>query len=122
MLDLFCASLTTICELVLPLIMRYITVTRFLQIWHFTLNTIFRLNNALFSITCSGFCSPVLYGLCRHVMGARIETDMRKDAYAHLQKLSYTYYNNTKLVKSWVELPMICLTLQNLHIIARKSF
>ena len=32
-----------------------------------------------------------------HVMGTRIETDMRRDAYAHLQKLSNTYYNNTKV-------------------------
>ena len=30
-------------------------------------------------------------------MGTRIETDMRRDAYAHLQKLSDTYYNNTKV-------------------------
>ena len=32
-----------------------------------------------------------------HVMGAKIETDMRRDAYSHLQKLSNTYYNNTKV-------------------------
>ena len=32
-----------------------------------------------------------------HVMGAKIETDMRRDAYAHLQKLSNTYFNNTKV-------------------------
>lgn len=30
-------------------------------------------------------------------MGARIETDMRRDAYSHLQMLSNTYYNNTKV-------------------------
>lgn len=32
-----------------------------------------------------------------HVMGAKIETDMRRDAYSHLQQLSDTYYNNTKV-------------------------
>ena len=32
-----------------------------------------------------------------HVMGAYIETDMRRDAYAHLQMLSDRYYNNTKV-------------------------
>ena len=32
-----------------------------------------------------------------HVMGTYIETDMRRDAYAHLQKLSDTYYSNTKV-------------------------
>ena len=30
-------------------------------------------------------------------MGAKIETDMRRDAYAHLQQLSNTYFNNTKV-------------------------
>ena len=30
-----------------------------------------------------------------HVMGTQMETDMRRDAYAHLQRLSDTYYNNT---------------------------
>jgi ATP-binding cassette subfamily B protein len=32
-----------------------------------------------------------------HVMGTKIETDMRRDAYAHLHKLSDTYFNNTKI-------------------------
>ena len=32
-----------------------------------------------------------------HVMGARIETDMRQDAFEHLQKLSDSYFNNTKV-------------------------
>ena len=32
-----------------------------------------------------------------HVMGASIETDMREDAFAHLQKLSDNYFNNTKV-------------------------
>ena len=32
-----------------------------------------------------------------HVMGVDMETDMRRDAYAHLQKLSDSYYTNTKV-------------------------
>ena len=31
-----------------------------------------------------------------HIVGVYIETDMR-DAFAHLQRLSYTYYSNTKV-------------------------
>ena len=31
-----------------------------------------------------------------HALGARIETDMRADLFAHLQKLSFTYFDNTK--------------------------
>lgn len=31
-----------------------------------------------------------------HVLGTRMEADMRADLFRHLQKLSYTYYDNTK--------------------------
>ena len=31
-----------------------------------------------------------------HVLGARIETDMRSDLFRHLQKLSFSYFDNTK--------------------------
>ncbi|NLB37962.1 MAG: ABC transporter ATP-binding protein, partial [Clostridiales bacterium] len=32
-----------------------------------------------------------------HIMGAKIETDMRTDLFSHLQQLSFSYYNNTKV-------------------------
>lgn len=32
-----------------------------------------------------------------HIMGARLETDMRKDLFSHLKRLSYSYYDETKL-------------------------
>ncbi len=31
-----------------------------------------------------------------HILGARIETDMRQDLFRHLQKLSFSYYDRTK--------------------------
>lgn len=96
-LDLFCASLTSVCDIVLPVMIRQITNT---GMYHFELLTI----RYILRIAC-------LYALLRvidclanyymanmgHVMGAGIETDMRRDAYAHLQELSDRYYNNTKV-------------------------
>ena len=32
-----------------------------------------------------------------HIMGAKIETDMRHDFFAHLQKLSFSYYDDAKV-------------------------
>jgi ATP-binding cassette subfamily B protein len=32
-----------------------------------------------------------------HVMGARIETDMRRDLFSHLQKLPFSFYSDTKI-------------------------
>lgn len=96
-MDLFCASLTTLCELVLPMILRYITNTGLNDIASLTVSVILRLG-ALYLVLKIVECAANFYMANQgHVMGAMIETDMRRDAYSHLQKLSNTYYNNTKV-------------------------
>lgn len=96
-LDLFCAALTTVCELVLPLIMRYITNEGLYNLAQFSVGTVGKLGLLyLFLRVVDCFASYYMADM-GHVMGAKIETDMRRDAYSHLQKLSNTYYNNTKV-------------------------
>ena len=96
-LDLFCASMTTVCELVLPLIMRYITNEGLRDLAALSIKTIAGLGFIYFLLrVIDCFASYHMAGM-GHVMGAKIETDMRRDAYNHLQKLSNTYYNNTKV-------------------------
>ncbi len=95
--DLFCASLTTICEIVLPLIMREITNAGINDLATITIGFVVRvgvLYIALRLIDCAAFYYMSYFG---HVMGVKMETDMRRDAYSHLQKLSNTYFNNTKV-------------------------
>lgn len=95
--DLCCAALTTVCELVLPMIMRYITNVGLSDAASFSLEVIVKvavLYLVLRLIDC--FASYYMAGV-GHIMGARIETDMRRDAYQHLMKLSDTYYSNTKV-------------------------
>ena len=95
--DLFCAALTTLGEIILPLIMRDITdaglsggvgLTVGYVVGVGALYVILRL------IDAAAFYYMAYYG---HVMGTKIETDMRRDAYSHLQKLGNTYFNNTKV-------------------------
>lgn len=96
-MDLFCAGLTTICELVLPMIIRYITNTGMSDLASLTVSVIGKmalLYLVLRVIDCGANYYMADMG---HVMGASIETDMRRDAYEHLQKLSDTYFNNTKV-------------------------
>lgn len=95
--DLFCAALTTLCELVLPLIMRYITNEGMRDLASLSIRTVGGLG-ALYLVLriVDAFVSYYMSDM-GHVMGAKIETDMRRDAYEHLQKLSDTYYNNTKV-------------------------
>ena len=96
-LDLFCAALTTLCELVLPLIMRYITNEGISNLAALSVGTIAGLGGLYFLLRVLDCIAGYYMANMGHVMGAYIETDMRRDAYSHLQKLSDTYYNNTKV-------------------------
>lgn len=96
-MDLFCAALTTVCELVLPLILRYITNLGMTDLSALTVRMIVTIGAVYFVLRIiDGFASFYM-AYTGHVMGAAIETDMREDAFAHLQKLSDNYFNNTKV-------------------------
>lgn len=96
-LDLFCAALTTVCELVLPMIMRYITNQGLQDLAALSVKTIGGLGLLYLGLRVMDCIASYYMADMGHVMGAKIETDMRRDAYSHLQKLSNTYYNNTKV-------------------------
>lgn len=96
-LDLFCASLTSVCDLVLPLIVRDITNAGVDDIASLTVQRI--LTTVLFYIGLRCIDAAAQYYMTSggHVMGAKIENDMRSDLFAHLQELSFSYYDNTKI-------------------------
>ncbi len=96
-LDLFCASLTTACEIVLPLIMREITNTAQNDLAALTVSFVLRLGLVYFVLRIIDSAAYYYMAYTGHVMGTKIETDMRRDAYAHLQELSNTYFSNTKV-------------------------
>lgn len=96
-LDLICAALTTVCEIILPLIMRSITNAGVDGFVALTAEYVLRIGGLyiiLRLIDCAAYYYMAYAG---HVMGTKMETAMRHDAYAHLQKLSNTYFNNTKV-------------------------
>ena len=95
--DLFCAALTTICEIILPLIIRQITNTALQDVALLTTRMIAGLGFLYFILRIIDCLANYYMADVGHVMGAKIETDMRRDAYAHLQQLSNTYFNNTKV-------------------------
>ncbi len=96
-MDLFCASLTTVCDLVLPMIMRYITNAGISDTMALSLSVIAKLGVLYLALRVVECFANYFMADVGHVMGTRIETDMRKDAYAHLQRLSDSYFNNTKI-------------------------
>ena len=96
-IDLFCAGLTTICEMVLPMIIRYITNTGMDDLAALSIGLILRLAVLYLILRVIDTMANFYMQYTGHVMGTMMETDMRRDAYAHLQSLSDTYYNNTKV-------------------------
>ena len=96
-LALFCAALTTLCDIVLPKIMGVLTNTATDGAAVLTVQTVLRLAALYFVLRLiDGAASYFMSGI-GHIMGVHIETDMRRDAFDHLLRLDHTYYNNTKV-------------------------
>lgn len=96
-LDLFCAALTCLAELVLPMIIRYLTNTGMQNLASLTVRVVLQLAVLYVVLRVIDAAAAYFMAFQGHVMGTGMETDMRKAAYAHLQQLSFTYYNNTKI-------------------------
>lgn len=95
--DLFCASLTTLCELVLPLIVRHITDAATAEVMTLTAKTIILCGVIYLILRIIDTAANYYMASVGHIMGTKIETDMRGDFFAHLQKLSFSYYDNAKV-------------------------
>ncbi len=96
-LDLFCASLTTVCDLVLPLIVRYITNMGATNLSALSISMVVRLSVLYVLLRIVDTAANYFMQSVGHVMGTHIETDMRRDLFAHLQDLPHAYYSNTKI-------------------------
>ncbi len=95
--DLFCAALTTVCELVLPLIVRYITDAVIEDIALLTTRTILTIGASYLVLRIIDALANYYMASVGHIMGTKMETSMRRDLFNHLQKLSYSYYDDTKV-------------------------
>lgn len=97
LIDLFCAGITSICEIVLPLIVRYLTNMGINDIEGLTLSIILKITLLYIVLRAADCAAYYFMSSIGHITGAKIETDMRSDLFRHLQKLSFSYYSNTKI-------------------------
>ncbi len=97
LIDLVCAALTTVCELVLPLIVRFLTNRGTGGAIGLTVPLILRVGLLYLVLRIVDASANYFMQSIGHVMGARIETDMRRDLFDHLQRLSYTFYDSNKI-------------------------
>ena len=95
--DLACAALTTVCELVLPMIVRKITGAATEDIASLTVDLILKCGIIYLVLRAIDTAANYYMTTAGHIMGTKIETDMRRDLFSHLQKLSFSYYDNTKI-------------------------
>ncbi|MBW9149648.1 ABC transporter ATP-binding protein/permease [Clostridium sp. CM028] len=98
--DMFCALILSVIDLVFPLIVRYL------------LNDVYVLNdgNKIFKYVLYVGIALLLMYIARyfcqyfitswgHIMGAKMEADMRKDIFNNLQKQSFSYYDEANTGK-----------------------
>ena len=96
-LDLFCAALTTLCDIFLPKIMSTITNSAMGVGITLTTGIVLKLAGIYFVLRIIDGAAQYFMSGIGHIMGVHIETDMRRDAFDHLLLLDHTYYNNTKV-------------------------
>ncbi|WP_282806511.1 ABC transporter ATP-binding protein [Clostridium tetani] len=95
-MDMFCALTLSMIDLIFPLIVRYL------------LNDIYvnkSSSEIIYFVGLIGLGLLIMYVVkyfCQyyisswgHIMGARMEADMREDIFLHLQKQSFSYYDST---------------------------
>ncbi|MEG1662075.1 MAG: ABC transporter transmembrane domain-containing protein, partial [Clostridiales bacterium] len=87
-LDLLCAAMTTLCEIALPLMISFITDTGAANMAALTIAVITKLSLLYLVLRVLDAAATYYMISIGHGVGARIETDMRRDAFDHLQKLS----------------------------------
>lgn len=96
-LDLICATFTVLCELALPVIARNITEIGINSPELLTLAYIGKVAGFYLFLRLLDSAANYYMAAGGHIMGTRMETDMRRDMFAHLQTLPYSYYDNTKI-------------------------
>ncbi len=97
LLDLFCAVLTTVCDIVLPMIVRTITNAATDDIGSLTVRMILEIAGIYLVLRVIDTAANYFMTNIGHMMGAHLEADMRKDFFSHLQDLSFSFYSNNKV-------------------------
>lgn len=95
--DMMFAMIGAAITLVIPLMVRYITGTVVLLPIEEASSTIIRLGIFMvLLVIVEGYCNYFI-GYYGHVMGAKIEHDMRNEIFGHYQKLSFAFFDNQKV-------------------------
>ncbi|MFW5979569.1 MAG: ABC transporter transmembrane domain-containing protein, partial [Halanaerobium sp.] len=92
--ELSCAVLMSGLDLIYPMFIQQLIDEHFPAR---NLNMMVRISVILLIIYILRFVFQYIVHYWGHVVGIRMETDMRSDLFTHLQKLSFKFYDNNKV-------------------------
>ena len=95
-LDLFCAFIISGITLVLPLCVRHITGNLLDAGTPNQLRDIAVMAAIMLALVAAHTLCNLFVDYQGHMMGAMMESDMRRELFAHLQKLSFSFYDDEK--------------------------
>lgn len=95
--DMFFAFLGAVTTLILPLIIRYVTGTLVYESREKMMEGVISCAVIMFVLVIIQCYSNYYISNYGHVMGAKIEYDMRNEIFEHFQKLSFSFYDNQKV-------------------------
>lgn len=95
--DMFFATVAAAVTLIIPLIVRYITTNVIYWDSRTALHTILSLVILMLFLVLLEFYSNYFITNYGHMMGARMEYDMRTEIFGHYQKLSFSFFDNQKV-------------------------
>lgn len=95
--DMFCALVLSAIDIAFPQILRVLTSGLFTQNAEVILGRLGILTGALLLMYLTRFGCQYYITSWGHIMGARMESNMRQDLFDHYQRMSFSYYdrNNT---------------------------
>ncbi|MDJ0305897.1 MULTISPECIES: ABC transporter ATP-binding protein [Dehalobacter] len=95
--DMLCAVIVSVVDLSFPQILNHLSKNVFTQGREVILHSISFFGAALLTLYIIRYFCQYFITCWGHIMGARMEADMRRDLFTHFQRLSFSYYdqNNT---------------------------
>lgn len=95
--DMFFATLSAGIALTIPLVVRYVTKTLIYKEANTILSETLWIGLFLLALVLVDCFCKFFIGNYGHVMGAKMEYDMRKELFDHYQHLSFSFYDNQKV-------------------------
>ena len=97
LLDMFFAFLASVISLVIPLVVRYITSNILEMDAKKAVHQVVTIGIVLSVLVLIQFVSNYYIAYAGHVMGAKMEYDMRAEIFGHYQKLSFSFFDEQKV-------------------------